>query len=158
MSSSRYSVSESEGTKGINTEDLKDHSAAQPQPQTIKKKPRMNTNRTDRFVSIGVHSWLENSSPNCAKLNLRSSKRLSIAPAKDGPKTGKARTLRVLSTSGDAAQRIFSIRNGLSSEIAIRCCFIESRSRTVTVSTFSGSFSPIVSKSTVTPNGVPASS
>ena len=31
---------------------------------------RMNTNCTDRFVSIGVHSWLENSSPNCANFNL----------------------------------------------------------------------------------------
>ena len=34
----------------------------------------MNTNWTDRFVSIGVHSWLENSLPNCAKFNLRSTK------------------------------------------------------------------------------------
>ena len=32
----------------------------------------MNTNRTDRFESIGVHSWLENSSPNCANFNLSS--------------------------------------------------------------------------------------
>ena len=58
----------------IHTEDHKDHSAAQPQPQTIKKKPRMNANWTDRFVSIGVHSWLENSSPNCANFNLCSTK------------------------------------------------------------------------------------
>jgi hypothetical protein len=50
------SVSEGEGTKGINTEDLKEHSAAQPQPQTIKKKPRMDTNGHESIRPIRVHS------------------------------------------------------------------------------------------------------
>ena len=34
----------------------------------------MNANWTDRFVLIGVHSWLENSSPNCGSFNLSSTK------------------------------------------------------------------------------------
>src|ERR1051326_7288595 len=42
--------------------------------------------------------------------------------------------------------------------IATRSCFIESRSRKVTVSRSAGSFSPTVSKSMVIPNGVPISS
>src|SRR5438105_786710 len=42
--------------------------------------------------------------------------------------------------------------------IAMRSCFIESRSRNVTVSRSAASFSPSDSKSTVTPNGVPTSS
>ena len=42
--------------------------------------------------------------------------------------------------------------------MATRSCFMESRSRTVTVSRSAASFSPSVSKSTVTPNGVPISS
>src|SRR5436309_6905649 len=41
---------------------------------------------------------------------------------------------------------------------ATRSCFIESRSRSVTVSRSAASFSPSVSKSTVTPKGVPISS
>src|SRR4051812_27595760 len=44
------------------------------------------------------------------------------------------------------------------SPIRTRSCFIESRSRNVTVSRDSSPFSPRVSKSIVTPNGVPISS
>src|SRR6266446_3281529 len=53
---------------------------------------------------------------------------------------------------------IFESRRPGSSPIFTRSCFIESRSRSVTVSRNAGSFSPSVSKSTVMPNGVPASS
>ena len=53
---------------------------------------------------------------------------------------------------------IFLDRNSSRSLIAMRSCFCESRSRTVTVSRSSGPFSPRVSKSMVTPKGVPASS
>ena len=40
--------------------------------------------------------------------------------------------------------------------MATRSCFMLSRWRKVTVSFFAGPFSPMVSKSTVTPKGVPA--
>src|SRR6266404_8920598 len=56
----------------------------------------------------------------------------------------------------DYAIRIES--SSIKSEILMRSCFIESRSRNVTVSRNAASFSPSVSKSTVTPNGVPISS
>src|SRR5947208_3538026 len=56
------------------------------------------------------------------------------------------------------AQRIFSKSRGNSSLMLMRSCFILSRSRKVTVSFRSGPFSPSVSKSIVTPKGVPASS
>src|SRR5439155_18086836 len=49
-------------------------------------------------------------------------------------------------------------RSSIKSEIFTRSCFIESRSRSVTVSCNAASFSPSVSKSTVIPNGVPISS
>ena len=44
----------------------------------------------------------------------------------------------------------------VSSSIGMRICSMESRSRSVTVPSNSGPFSPIVSKSIVTQNGVPA--
>jgi hypothetical protein len=59
-------------------------------------------------------------------------------------------------TPGD--YRILSKSRSFSSAIGTRSCFMLSRSRNVTVSRFSGPFSPIVSKSMVTPKGVPASS
>jgi len=55
-------------------------------------------------------------------------------------------------------QRIREVKVFTKSLIATRSCFIESRSRNVTVSRSAASFSPSVSKSTVTPNGVPISS
>src|SRR5205085_4336532 len=55
-------------------------------------------------------------------------------------------------------QEIFEIKMLGKSLIATRSCFIESRSRSVTVSRSEESFSPNVSKSTVMPNGVPISS
>src|SRR5438876_12113125 len=55
-------------------------------------------------------------------------------------------------------QEIREIRMSAKSLIATRSCFIESRSRNVTVSQSAESFSPSVSKSTVMPNGVPISS
>jgi hypothetical protein len=55
-------------------------------------------------------------------------------------------------------QAIASCRRSFRSEIATRSCFMLSRWRKVTVSFFAGPFSPMVSKSTVTPKGVPASS
>src|SRR4030081_626895 len=50
-------------------------------------------------------------------------------------------------------QAIRGMRMFAKSLIATRSCFIESRSRKVTVSRSAGSFSPSVSQSTVTPNG-----
>src|SRR5580658_7309358 len=55
-------------------------------------------------------------------------------------------------------QRILDSKNAKSSEIFNRSCFIVSRSRSVTVSLSSSPFSPSVSKSIVTPKGVPISS
>src|SRR5437016_47418 len=55
-------------------------------------------------------------------------------------------------------QEIRDLRMPGRSLIATRSCFMESRSRNVTVSPSAASFSPSVSKSTVTPNGVPISS
>src|ERR1700732_3453788 len=55
-------------------------------------------------------------------------------------------------------QLIFSIKNDLISPSAILCCFIESRSRMVTVPSLPAPSPPIVSKPTVTQKGVPASS
>ncbi len=55
-------------------------------------------------------------------------------------------------------QRTFSNRSGSKASIRTRVCCMLSRSRKVTVSRSSGPFSPRVSKSIVTPNGVPASS
>jgi len=55
-------------------------------------------------------------------------------------------------------QEIRDARMLARSLIAMRSCFIESRSRNVTVSRRAASFSPNVSKSIVTPKGVPTSS
>lgn len=66
------------------------------------------------------------------------------------------RGLFATATAGD--YRILSKSRSFSSAIGTRSCFMLSRSRNVTVSRFSGPFSPIVSKSMVTPKGVPASS
>ena len=64
----------------------------------------------------------------------------------------------IRATVGDRRYRIRETRIFGKSLIATRSCFIESRSRKVTVSRRLASFSPSVSKSTVTPNGVPISS
>ena len=55
-------------------------------------------------------------------------------------------------------QAIDSSKRSLSSEMATRSCLMLSRWRKVTVSFLAGPFSPMVSKSTVTAKGVPASS
>ena len=54
--------------------------------------------------------------------------------------------------------RTRSSNHGSNWSMGMRCCSIESRSRTVTVFLSSSPFSPRVSKSTVTQNGVPISS
>ena len=64
----------------------------------------------------------------------------------------------VLAEDFQIHQEIRDLRMSGRSLIATRSCFIESRSRNVTVSRSAASFSPSVSKSTVTPKGVPISS
>lgn len=60
--------------------------------------------------------------------------------------------------SSEPAQRTRSNNHGRRASMAMRSCAIESRWRTVTVPFSASPFSPRVSKSTVTQNGVPTSS
>src|SRR4029453_7145337 len=64
----------------------------------------------------------------------------------------------ILAQGFEIHQAIREISKPARSLMATRSCFMESRSRSVTVSRSAASFSPSVSKSTVTPNGVPISS
>ncbi len=93
----------------------------------------------------------------CLAATLRSLRAAIIAARQRYEGNDAQRTSALV--QADQAERIFARKYCSSSAIGTRSCAIVSRSRTVTVPASAGSLPcPIVSKSTVTQNGVPISS
>ena len=115
-----------------------------PESQTTQRRPRPRPPK----VQVNVLSYIPQDVPSASLFE--------IFDRVTGYFAGKRAGIR--RKGAQSSQAMASIRRPFNSAIGMRSCFMLSRCRRVTVSFCPGPFSPMVSKSTVTPNGVPASS